>query len=130
MLQPGPYPFQVAQRDLVGREPPRQGAPLRGHVRDAETGVHGEGGDAGPRELHDRVQDLSLIVEAAQGDDDVLAGDAGAQVALEGDFDCARHQPPGHRARPQGRGVGPNHRRADRPEGAASRLAMSISLSP
>ena len=108
---------QVLGGDLVERKPADQGAPLGGHVGDREPFGHRQAGDARPVELDGGVEHLARAVEAAQGDDDVLAGDARAGFTFEDDLDGPRHEPPGHTTGPQCRGVGAHHRRAHRSEG-------------
>ena len=113
-----PAGVQPGERDLVHREPADEGAPLGRHVGDRHAGVHRERGDAVAGELERGVEHLLVVVEAAQGDDHVLAGDAGTQPAAQHHLDGARDRPPERPRGPDRGGVGAHDRRADRAEGA------------
>ena len=103
---------QVLDRDLVHREPTDQRAPLSRHVGDGETGIHGKRCDARAAELNGGVEDFIVVVEAAEGDDDVLAGCTFGELAFEADVDRTRDLPPEFAGSPHGGSVGADDGRA------------------
>src|SRR5882762_11391971 len=52
---------QVGERGSVDREPPDQWSPFGRHVRDRESRIHGERGDAGTGELDSSVEHLVMV---------------------------------------------------------------------
>ena len=109
---------QIRQRDLIDRKPAHQRAPLGGHVGDAQARVHAERCHARAGELDCGVQHLFVVVQSAERDDDVLAGHARRQLALEHNLNGARNLPPELARCPDGGCVGAHHRRADRAQRA------------
>ncbi len=99
-------------------EPPDEGAPLGCHVRDGQAFGHRKELHAVTMELDCGVENLARVEEAAQRNDDVLAGDARFEFTLENDLDRTRYLPPGGAGRPQCSSVGSHDRRADRRKGA------------
>jgi len=117
---------QPGQGQAVAGEPSHQRAPLGGHVADAHARFDRQRGHARPAELDRGVQGLALVVQAAEGDDDVLARDSGAQFSGQLDAHRPRDLPPGAAGGPQGGGVGAHHRGADRAQRAVDvRVAVA-----
>ncbi len=67
---------QILDRDRVDRKPAHQRPPLCRHVRNRKPRVHRKRCHSRPRKLDRGVQAFVVVIEAAQGNDDVLACDA------------------------------------------------------
>ena len=110
--------LEVAQRDVIGGEPSGQGSPLGGHVADGKARIHAQSGYPGAVELHHGVEDLTLVVEATEGDDDVLPRGPWRELPFQNDLHGPGNLPPKFPRRPNCRRIGPHHRGPQGPQGA------------
>ncbi|MBA7611902.1 hypothetical protein ES703_19133 [subsurface metagenome] len=110
---------------IVHREDPRQGAPLGSHVGDGQAVVNRQVGYTAAGELKGVVENLVAVEQAAEGDDDVFAGAAWWQLAVQLDPGYRRNLPPGTSRGPDGGGVSTHHRRAQTSQ-AAVHVAVAV----
>ena len=109
---------QISNGDFIHREPAHDRSPFGAHVGDGQTCIHREAGHAWAREFHRGVEGLVVVVQAAESDDDILAGHALGQLALQNDLNGARNLPPEFSCRPHRGGIRPHNRRAHGAQGA------------
>ena len=88
--------LEVAAGHIVHREDAVLGTGFDGHVADAQAVVHRQAGNARAGELHGFVQRTVHTDHADDVQDQVLAGDAGAELALEHELDGRGHLEPCH----------------------------------
>lgn len=102
-------------------------APLSGHVADGQPVVDGNAAHGLLRsdKLNTVVQNLVLAEEAAQGDDDVLAGDTRGHDADEVDLGNRGNLPPRLGGSPEGGGVGAHNRGT---EGTDTTVAVAVTV--
>ena len=117
---------QVAPSPVVIGKNAGESAPFGGHIGNGQPLVHAERGDARSCELDATVEYFVIVENADQGDNHVLAADAGSKFAAEIDLDDVGHLPPGSPGGPDGGGVGTNHggaQCAQRPVKVGMRIA-------
>ena len=88
--------LEVSLGHIVYGEDAVLGTGFDGHVADAQAVVHRQAGNARAGELHGFVQCAVHTDHADDVQDQVLAGDAGAELALEHELDGRGHLKPCH----------------------------------
>ena len=109
---------QVGARHVVDLDEPGLAARLDGHVRDAHALVHVHGADGAAGELHGLVERAVHADHADDVQDDVLAGDAGSQLALDLEQQRLGHLEPRLAGGVAHTGVGGAHARGERAQRA------------
>ncbi len=109
---------QIGNCDLINREPAHQRPPLGAHVGDGKTGIHRKAGHAGPAELDGSVQNLIVVIQTAEGDDDIFPSCSFRQFAFEHNLDGSRNLPPEIAGCPNGGSIGAHDRRTHCTESA------------
>jgi hypothetical protein len=89
-----------------------QRSPLGGHVGYGQPLFDRQQRDAIADKFDRVIQDLVVIEISAEGDNNILAGNAGLEFAIEFYLGDGRDLPPGAAGSPYGRGVGTNYRSA------------------
>ena len=110
-------PFQILQGNFIHREPADQCPPFGGHVGDAESCIHAERRDARPGNSTAAFSTSSWLYRPQSVMITSLPRPRRRKFALQYDLDGARDLPPEFARRPDGGGVGTDHRRADRAQG-------------
>ncbi len=106
--------LEVSLGHLVHGEDAVLGTGLNGHVADAQAVVHGQGGHTRAGELHGLVQGTVHTDHADDVEDEVLAADAGAELALEDELDGGGHLEPCHAGGHTGGHIGGAHTGGER----------------
>ena len=118
-------PFDVGARRVVHRDDPALAAGLDRHVADGHAVVHAEALDGVPGELHRLVERAVHPDHADDVQDDVLAADPRAKLALHVELEALGHLEPrlarGH-ARGRVGGADARGERAERAVGAGVRV--------
>ena len=100
---------QIRSGDLVHREDAVLGTGLNGHVADAEAILHSQGSHTRAGEFHGLVQCAVHTDHADDMQDQILAGYAGAELALEHKLDGRGHLEPCHAGGHTGGHIGGAH---------------------
>ena len=101
--------LEVSLGHLVHGEDAVLGTGLNGHVADAQAVVHGQGGHTRAGELHGLIQGTVHTDHADDVEDEVLAADAGTELALEDELDGGGHLEPCHAGGHTGGHIGGAH---------------------
>ena len=109
---------QIIHRHFIKWKHAGERAPFGRHVGDGHARGHGKIRYGVAHEFHRVIKYLVFVEQSAQRDDDILAGNARGKISFQHYLGDLGNLPPRDAGRPNTRGIGSHHRRAQRGDGA------------